>query len=150
MFTKINPEEGNETTVSCQWTGRPDPVVTWYKDGSPLVERYLPFRMRITENRKGDIFYSNMEIHQVELSDSGDYTCNVSNPVGFDTRFNKLKVLSLEKGATPTARSKDEGVSERGKNYFKLNAKFLIKTFKKQWNLQLDYLLDFQFWDFSY
>ena len=91
-FTKKNPDEGDETTASCAWTGSPDPVVTWYKDGSPLREEDLPSRIRITMSREGDNFQSSLEIDGVELSDTGDYACNVTNPVGFVERFNRLEV----------------------------------------------------------
>ena len=91
-FTKKNPDEGDETTASCSWTGSPDPVVTWYKDGSPLREEDLPSRIRITMSREGDNFQSSLEIDEVELSDTGDYTCVVSNPVGSESRVNNLEV----------------------------------------------------------
>ena len=89
-FSKINLNEREETTASCEWTGSPDPVVTWSKDGSPLREEDLPMRIRITLAKEGETFKSNLEIYQAELSDSGNYTCNVSNPVGFDVRFASL------------------------------------------------------------
>ena len=85
-------DERDETSIPCQWTGYPDPLVTWYKDGSPLREQDLPFRMRITEDRVGEIFHSSLDIYQVVLNDTGDYICNVSNPVGFDTRIIRLEV----------------------------------------------------------
>ena len=94
-FTRKNPEEGDETTASCGWTGSPDPVVTWYKDGSPLDEEELPARIRITMSRDGDMFQSSLQIDNVMLSDTGDYTCNVSNPVGFQFQFNRLEVQGL-------------------------------------------------------
>ena len=90
--SKKIPDERDETTMSFQWTGNPDPLVTWYKDGSPLREQDLLFRMRITEDGNGEIFHSSLDIYKVVLNDTGDYICNVSNPVGFDTRIIRLKV----------------------------------------------------------
>ena len=95
-FTRKNPDEGERTTASCEWTGSPDPVVTWSKDGSPLREEDLPTRIRITEEREGDMFQSSLVIDGVELSDTADYACNVSNPVGSDYRFNRLEVQGIE------------------------------------------------------
>ena len=94
-FTKKNPEEGEETTASCSWTGSPDPEVTWFKDDSPLVETDLPSRMRITTGREGDTLSSSLEIDAVELSDTGQYTCNVSNPVKHISRVNRLEVQGV-------------------------------------------------------
>ena len=94
-FTKKNPEEGEETIASCSWTGSPDPEVTWFKDDSPLVETDLPSRMRITAGREGDTLSSSLEIDAVELSDTGQYTCNVSNPVKHISRVNRLEVEGM-------------------------------------------------------
>ena len=71
-------------------------MVTWFKDGSPLREEDLPTRIRITEEREGDMFQSSLVIDGVELSDTADYACNVSNPVGSDYRFNRLEVQGIE------------------------------------------------------
>ena len=94
-FTKKNPEEGEETIASCSWTGSPDPEVTWFKDDSPLVETDLPSRMRITAGREGDTLSSSLEIDAVELSDTGQYTCYISNPVKHISRGNRLEVQGM-------------------------------------------------------
>ena len=94
-FTKKNPDEGEETVGSCSWTGSPDPDITWYKDGSPLIEGKLPKRIRITMTTEDGTHQSSLEIDKVELSDTGDYTCNVSNPVGFVFRRNRLEVQGM-------------------------------------------------------
>ena len=70
-------------------------MVTWSKDGSPLREEDLPARIRITMAREGDMFQSGLEIDAVELSDTADYACNVSNPVGSAYRFKRLEVQGL-------------------------------------------------------
>ena len=95
-FTRKNPEEGDETTASCGWTGSPDPVITWYKDGSPLDEEELPARIKITMSSDGDMFQSSLQIHNVMLSDTGDYACNVSNPVGTRVQLNRLEVQGVQ------------------------------------------------------
>ena len=83
-----NPEEGEDTTAVCEWTGSPIPEVTWFKNGEPLNEETLPFCIRITKTN----FHSDLEIQVVELDDVVDYICNVSNPVGFDISVATLEV----------------------------------------------------------
>ena len=118
-FTKKNPEEGEETIASCSWTGSPDPEVTWFKDDSPLVETDLPSRMRITAGREGDTLSSSLEIDAVELSDTGQYTCNVSNPVKHISRVNRLEVRGsytqslLQSLTLPIIYSKTNGRNNR-------------------------------------
>ena len=91
VFTRDNPEEGEDTTAVCEWTGSPTPEVTWFKNGEPLDEETLPFRIRITKTN----FHSELEIQVVELDDAGDYVCNVSNPVGFDFSVATLEVRGI-------------------------------------------------------
>ena len=90
VFTRDNPEEGEDTSAVCEWTGSPVPEVTWFKNGEPLDEETLPSRIRITLTNNN--FRSELEIQVVELDDAGDYVCNVSNPVGFDFSVATLEV----------------------------------------------------------
>ena len=39
--------------------------------------------------------HSSLEIDEVDLSDTGEYTCNVSNSVGFVFRRNRLEVQGM-------------------------------------------------------
>ena len=89
VFTNNNPEEGDDTTAVCEWTGSPTPEVTWFKNGEPLDEETLPSHIRIT--RTND-FRSELQIREVELDDTGDYVCNVSNYVDFDFRVERLDI----------------------------------------------------------
>ena len=79
----------------CQWTGDPDPDITWYKDGVALNEAELPGHIRITQREEGGVQLSELQILSVEISDAGDYTCNVSNPVGFAYQIKRLEVRSV-------------------------------------------------------
>ena len=89
VFTNNNPEEGDDTTAVCEWTGNPTPEVTWFKNGEPLDDETLPSRIRIIPIND---FRSELQIRKVELNDTGDYVCNVSNPVGFDYQVERLDV----------------------------------------------------------
>ena len=94
-FTKNTPEEGEVTTATCRWTGQPEPTVTWYKDGEELVEAELPDHIRIVMTMKDGDKRSELQIEEVELSDTGNYACNVSNSVGFDSQTKSLEVQGV-------------------------------------------------------
>ena len=90
VFTDSNPDEGEDTSAVCEWTGSPIPEVTWFKNGEPLDEETLPSRIRIILTND---FRSELQIREVELDDTGDYVCNVSNLVGFDYQVERLEVI---------------------------------------------------------
>ena len=94
-FTNANPEEGEETVASCAWTGDPEATVTWLKDGEVLDENMLPQHIRITMLTKEGRPASELQFDPVELEDAGQYTCNVSNPIGFDFQMKRLEVQGL-------------------------------------------------------
>ena len=96
-FTKDTPEEGESTTATCRWTGQPEPSVTWYKDGEELVEADLPGRIRIVEvtMENEEDKRSELQIEEVELSDTGSYACNVSNAAGSDSQTKRLEVQGV-------------------------------------------------------
>ena len=84
-FTKDNLEEDEGTTATCEWSGDPKPLITWLKDGEILNEAELPSHIRIvTRDLDNGNQLSELQIQSVEPGDAGEYTCNVSNPVGFD------------------------------------------------------------------
>jgi hypothetical protein len=110
-FTSKNPQEGDETVASCGWTGSPDPMVTWYKNGTVLVEDEIPARIRMTVTTEGESQIGKLHFDAVELSDAGNYTCDVRNPVGSQSSGNSLEVRatpSQDEPGTP------DGVGDRG------------------------------------
>ncbi|XP_055516059.1 hemicentin-1-like [Leucoraja erinacea] len=62
----------HSTTLPCEVAGRPNPKVTWVKDGRPLSDqRYMQMFANGT-----------LHIPQVQLADAGWYTCIARNKVG--------------------------------------------------------------------
>ncbi|KAK7486747.1 hypothetical protein BaRGS_00022031, partial [Batillaria attramentaria] len=60
--------EGTSINMTCRVTGKPDPMITWYKDDQQITGG----RYKIM--RTGDL-----SIKQVVLSDAGSYTCEAQN-----------------------------------------------------------------------
>ena len=94
-FTKNTPEEGESTTATCQWTGEPEPTVTWYKDGEELVEADLPDHIRIVITMEDGDKHSELRIEEVQSGNAGNYACNVSNLIGFDSQTKRLEVQAI-------------------------------------------------------
>ena len=94
-FTKNKPKEGEMTVASCEWTGYPPPNVTWLKDNVTLNEEELPSRINILQTIQDGNQLSQLQIASAEKEDTGDYTCNVTNPVGFDYQIERLEVQGM-------------------------------------------------------
>ena len=67
---------GNSVKLDCSADGYPKPGVAWYKNGKPFTER------------KGSFLYLDWNSYVVALkdvvpSDTGTYSCNVSNHLGW-------------------------------------------------------------------
>ena len=107
-FSNINPKEGEETVASCAWTGDPQPTVTWLKDGKVLDGNDFPSRFRITMLTMDGRLSSELQVDFIALEDTGDYTCNVSNPVGYTFQIKRLEVKSLGVSDNKTDNVSDE------------------------------------------
>ncbi|KAM4696629.1 hemicentin-2 [Rhinophrynus dorsalis] len=59
--------------LECQSNAIPPPVISWLKDGRPLLQRP---GVKVTENGRY------LQIDQVQLRDAGRYTCEASNDAG--------------------------------------------------------------------
>ena len=81
--------EGMRFELVCTFTGVPDPVIRWEKDGSVFL---LGGDRRII-NSTGR---SQLEIGSLLVSDTGVYNCSVSNVGGMATRSVRLEVRGEE------------------------------------------------------
>ncbi|XP_015758146.1 PREDICTED: fibroblast growth factor receptor 4-like isoform X3 [Acropora digitifera] len=77
IFTIDLPSEirtitGNKDTLTCQASGTPPPVITWFKNGRPLLSSFV----------KGTKGSSTLTFHPVSLSDQGNYWCEARNFLG--------------------------------------------------------------------
>ncbi|XP_022104055.1 neural cell adhesion molecule 1-like isoform X3 [Acanthaster planci] len=94
-----NATEGTSAFFTCEAIGEPQPDYTWY-DGSEALED--PAKYLIEEDGK------RLTILNLEKDDQKRYTCQVSNPAGYDRRDG---VLTVDIPPTPTravTQEKDE------------------------------------------
>ncbi|PFX30656.1 Hemicentin-1 [Stylophora pistillata] len=81
---QLSVPNGGNTTLTCTATGIPLPVITWYKNGHPVL------RSSVTEF-KG---YSQLRLQGAGVSDQGEYWCEANSTEGWDrTSLTTLNVL---------------------------------------------------------
>ena len=68
---------GNSVKLDCSATGYPRPTVRWYKDGALFQNRKGGSRLYLSK------FTTVLVMKDVVPSDTGKYTCNVSNVYGW-------------------------------------------------------------------
>ena len=86
----INPMPPNTMTVnvgdplmlSCTSRGSPPDTFTWRKDSGLVLQSTTN---QMTYNTNSAVFRADYSIASVTTSDSGTYTCTVTNPIGSDT-----------------------------------------------------------------
>ena len=74
---------GDPLTLSCTSQGSPPDTFTWRKDNGPLIQSTNI--TAVDYNSTSAVFRANYFIASVTTSDSGTYTCNVTNPIGSDS-----------------------------------------------------------------
>ena len=72
---------GSSLTLSCTSRGSPPEAFTWRKDNGPVSQSTTTVTP-VTYNDNSAVFRANYSIDSVTTSDSGTYTCNVTNPIG--------------------------------------------------------------------
>ena len=85
---------GNSLTLSCTSRGSPPDTFTWMKDGTVLDPQ--PNVVRLAHDSTTANFQINHTISNVTTSDSGTYTCTVTNPIGSDNKTISVAVVTGE------------------------------------------------------
>ena len=74
---------GDPLTLSCTSRGSPPDAFTWRKDNGPVVQSTATTPVTYDDNSA--VFRADYSIDSVTTSDSGTYTCSVTNPIGSDS-----------------------------------------------------------------
>jgi len=69
--------------LSCTSRGSPPDTFTWRKDSGPIEQSTNIARLTYTSSLA--VFRADYSINNVTTSDSGAYTCTVTNPIGSDS-----------------------------------------------------------------
>lgn len=77
----------DNVSISCAFNGTPPPVVVWKRDDDIISQEDNP-RIRISSCATSSV----LQIHDLEYSDEGQYSCIVSNAFGTDTTIMDLFV----------------------------------------------------------
>lgn len=81
--------ENQSVTLSCPATGKPEPDISWFKDGQAVhvnnIETLIP---------SGELNGNELKILRIKESDSGRYTCEADNVAGSAEQDINLNVIS--------------------------------------------------------
>ena len=79
--SSISIVDGYNITLSCTSSGSPPDTFTWMKEGDPTVLQSTDI-ITVTHTSTIAVFSINYAISNFNISDSGTYTCTVTNPIG--------------------------------------------------------------------
>ena len=80
---------GSSLTLSCTSRGSPPGTFTWKKDNG-LIKEYTNITT-VTST----VLHADYSINSVTTSDSGIYTCTVTNPIGSDNETITVNVRGM-------------------------------------------------------
>ena len=98
MIDPISPDTmtvnvGDPLTLSCTSQGSPPDAFTWRKDNDPTVLQSTSITA-VDYTSTSAVFRADYSIDNVTTSDSGTYTCTVTNPMGSDSATITVVVTS--------------------------------------------------------
>ena len=82
---------GDRLTLSCTSRGSPPDTFTWRQDNGPVLQSTTT---PVTYTNTSAVFRVDYSIDRVTTSDSGTYTCNVTNPIGSNSTTITVVVTS--------------------------------------------------------
>ena len=83
---------GSSLTLSCTSRGSPPDTFTWRKDNDPTVLQSTSITA-VDYTSTSAVFHTDYSIDSVTTSDSGTYTCTVTNPIGSDSATITVDVI---------------------------------------------------------
>ena len=89
----ITVNVGDPLTLSCTSRGSPPDTFTWRKDNDPAVLQSTSITA-VDHTNTSAVFRADHSIDSITTSDSGTYTCNVTNPIGSYTATITVVVAS--------------------------------------------------------
>ena len=89
----VNVNVSSSLTLSCTSRGSPPNTFTWSKDSVPTVLQSTSITV-VNYTNTSAVFRADYSIDSVTTSDSGTYTCNVTNPIGSDSTTITVVVIS--------------------------------------------------------
>ena len=84
---------GNSVKLDCSADGNPPPTVKWYKDGKLFEERKGGNKLYLSQ------WTNILNLKDLVPSDTGSYTCNVSNSYGWINHTYKVDVHGKDKSS---------------------------------------------------
>ena len=81
---------GESLTLSCTSQRSPPDTFTWRKDNGPILQSTTA---EVTYNANSAVFRADYSIASVTTSNSGTYTCTVTNPIGSDSATITVTVI---------------------------------------------------------
>ena len=84
---------GSPLTLSCTSRGSPPDIFTWRKDSGPIVQSTNI--TTVTHDSTSAVFRADYSINSVTTSDSGTYTCTVTNSIGSDNETITVTIMGM-------------------------------------------------------
>ena len=82
LMSTVTIPAGSSLSLNCTSRGSPPDTFTWRKDGGSILQNMT---YQVTYNSTSAVFRVDYSIDSVTTSDSGTYTCTVTNPIGSDS-----------------------------------------------------------------
>ena len=81
---------GSSVNLNCTSQGSPPDTFTWRKDGGSILQSITN---QVTYTNISAVFRADYSIDSVTTTDSGMYTCTVTNPIGSDSAVITVVVI---------------------------------------------------------
>lgn len=93
QLERVEVSEGEPLRLKCAVVGKPDPIITWFKDQQQVHESDK-IKLKMTSDNT-----CILNIPKSDMNDEGTYTCSATNSAGKDTT--SVKVTVIGEGKVP-------------------------------------------------